>query len=218
MVYDLRHIIVLFGLSLPLVPPQIVNVLHQGCHILWMFYIWWWAVGLIVRYLLMLLFCPLTDIFIIIAILIHWLFFFRFYSYSCSPDAVLVILGRLGRHASGIFPHSCDYAVHLCGSGIGYGVVPVPHSCGFFSFFLGCVRLNIGWNFIKHGRLIIFSWTNIFPSVIGIVIFWFHISPFVICPLIAVFVRNILPFIGVFMCISFSGIIVVISHSCDGGR
>ena len=98
MVYDVRHVIVLFGISLPLYAPQIVNLLHLGCHIIWISYVSCCKVGLIIQALLMLLFGTLTDIVIIIAILVQRLFFFCVCTRYCTPDYILVILIHLSYH------------------------------------------------------------------------------------------------------------------------
>ena len=116
MVYDVRHVIVLFGVSLPLSAPQIVNVMHLGCHIIYMSYVSCWKICLIIQDFLMLVFCPLTDIVIIIVILVNILFFFFFLcvcTHSCIPDVILVVIIHLSYHLIGIFTHSCDYDVHI---------------------------------------------------------------------------------------------------------
>ena len=142
----MSYAIGLFGVYLPLAAPHIVNMLHQWCHLLWFLYISWCLAGQVVWYFLMFGFVPLTEIFIIVAVVIqHWrLFFLPVRSYSCSPDDVSFVLGCLDSYASGIFPHSCDYDSHLCGSDIGSGIIDLPHSCGFCGFYLICVHLNIG--------------------------------------------------------------------------
>ena len=159
-------------------------------------------------------FGPLAEIVIIVSIHIQSLLFFCVYTNSCSPDGILVILSHLIRHVIGIFTHSCDYYVHFCGSGIGPGIVPDPHSFGFCGFCLGCVWLNIYHNFVNHGRLIIVSCPNIFSSVIGIVIFYFQFVHCIVCPVIVFFAWVIFPVIRVFMHISLNIIIVITIHSC----
>ena len=113
MVYDVRHVMVMFGVSLPLSDPQILNELHLGCHIIWVSYVYCWIVGLIIQYFLMLVFGPLTDIVIIITILVQRLFFFCVCTHSCTPDNILVVLVHLRYHFIGIFTHSCDYDVYI---------------------------------------------------------------------------------------------------------
>ena len=113
MVYDVRHVIGLFGVSPPLSAPQIVNVLHLGCHIIWMSYVSCFTVGLIIQDFLMLVFCPLSGIGIIIAILVKRLFLLCVCTHSCSTDTILVVLNYLSYHLIGIFTHSCDYDVHI---------------------------------------------------------------------------------------------------------
>ena len=98
MVYDVRHVIVLCGVSLPLSDPKILNMLHLGCHIIWISYVSCWKVGLIIQDLLMLLFGTLTDIVIIIAILVQRLFFFYVCNRYCTPDSILVVLIHLSYH------------------------------------------------------------------------------------------------------------------------
>ena len=61
----------------------------------------------------MLVFGPLTDIFIVISILVHRLFFFCVFTRSYSPDAISVVLVHLSYHLIGILTHSCDYDVHI---------------------------------------------------------------------------------------------------------
>ena len=58
MVYDVCHVVFSFGISFHLYAPQIVNALHQGCCILLIPYIYYWTVGIVVRYFLVLLFLP----------------------------------------------------------------------------------------------------------------------------------------------------------------
>ena len=113
MVYDVRHVIGLFGVSPPISDPQIVNVLHLGCHIIWMSYVSCWTVGIIIQDSLMLVFGPLNDIVIIITILVHRLLFFCVYTHSCSSDTILVVLGHLSYHLIRIFVHYCDYDVNM---------------------------------------------------------------------------------------------------------
>ena len=74
----------------------------------------------------MLVFGPLTDIFIIIYILIQSLLFLCVCTHSCSTDDILVILGHLIRNVIGIFIHSWDHDVHFCGYGIGSGIFSAP--------------------------------------------------------------------------------------------
>ena len=131
---------------------------------------------------------------------------------------MLVILSHLSRHVIRICIHSCDYDVYFCGSRIGSGIVPSPHSVGFCGFCLGCVWLNIDHNFFKHCRLIIFIWPGIVSSVIGIVMLWFHFVYCTVCPIIVFFTWFILPVIGVFTHIIFIGITVITIHSCDGSQ
>ena len=113
MMYDVHHVIGVFGVSLPLFDHHIVNVLQLGCHIIWMSYVSCWTVGLIIQDSLTLVFGPLTDIFIIIAILVQRLFFFCVCTHSCSTDAKLVVLIHLSYNLIRIFTHSCDYDVHI---------------------------------------------------------------------------------------------------------
>ena len=75
-VYYVHRVIGLFGVYLPLFDPHILNVLQLGCNIICMSYIYCCKVGLIIKYLLVLLFGALADIFIIIAILVQCLLFF----------------------------------------------------------------------------------------------------------------------------------------------
>ena len=113
MVYDVRYVIGLFGVSPPIFDPQIVNFLHLGCHIIWMSYVSCWTVGFTIQDLLMLLFGPLTDIVIVIAIHVQRLLLFCVCTHSCSPDAILVVLSHLSYHLIRIFTHSCGYDVHI---------------------------------------------------------------------------------------------------------
>ena len=113
MVYDVRHVIVLFGVSLPLSAPQIVNVMHLGCHIIYMSYVSCRKICLIIQDFLMLVFGPLTDIVIIIAILVQIICLFCVCTHSCIPDTILVVIIHLSYHLIGIFTHSCDYDVHI---------------------------------------------------------------------------------------------------------
>ena len=113
MLYDVRHAIGLFGVSLPLFDPQIVNVLQLVFHIIWMLYVYCWTVGIIIHDYLMLVLGPLNDIVIIIAILVQCLFLLYVCTNSCSPDAILGVLIHLSYNVIGIFTHSCDYDVHI---------------------------------------------------------------------------------------------------------
>ena len=121
MVYDVRHAIVFFGVSLPIYAPQIVSVLYLGCQIIRMSYVSCWTVGLIIQDFLMLVFGSLNDIFIIIAILVQRLFLLCVCTQSCTPDTILVVLVHLNYNFIGIFTHSCDYDVHIS---VGMALVP----------------------------------------------------------------------------------------------
>ena len=103
----------LFGVSLPLFYPHILNVMHLCCHIIWMSYVSCWTVGLIIQDYLLLVFGTLAGIFIIIAIFVQCLFFFYVCTHSCSTDAILVVLIHISNHLIRIFTHSCDYYVHI---------------------------------------------------------------------------------------------------------
>ena len=131
----------------------------------------------------MFVFGPLSDIVVIISILVQSLFF-CICTHTCSPDGILFILSHLSLHVIRIFTHSCDYDVHFCGSSIGFVIFPIPHSVGLCSFYLGCVLLNIDHNFVKHGRLFIFSCPNIVSSFIGIVILCLNFVHYIVCPVI----------------------------------
>ena len=113
MVYDVRHVIGLFDVSPPVSAPHIVNVIHLGCYIIWMYYVSCLTLGLIVQDSLMLVFGTLTEIVIIITILFHRLFFFCVCTHSCSTDTILVVLRHLRYHLIGIFSHYCDYDIHI---------------------------------------------------------------------------------------------------------
>ena len=76
MVYDVRQVIGLFGVYIPLFDPHILNMLQLGCHIICVSYFYCCTVGLIIQYLLMIVYGALADIVIIIAILVQRLLFF----------------------------------------------------------------------------------------------------------------------------------------------
>ena len=61
----------------------------------------------------MLVFGPLTDIVIIIAILVQIICLFCVCTHSCIPDTILVVIIHLSYHLIGIFTHSYDYDVHI---------------------------------------------------------------------------------------------------------
>ena len=131
MLYYVRYVMGLFGVYFPLYNPHIVNVLHWGCHILWMLYVSCCKVVLIIQDILMFVFGPLTEIVIIITILIQCLFFLCVFNHSYSTDKVLVILIHRAYHASRIYPNSFDYAAYFCGSSIGSIIIPIPYYCDF---------------------------------------------------------------------------------------
>ena len=88
----------------------------------------------------------------------------------------------------------------------------------FYGFRLGCFWLNIGHNFVKHARLIIFSCPNIVSSIIGIVILCFHFVHCTVCPIIVFFTWVISPVIGLFTQFSFVVISAITIHYWNNVR
>ena len=93
----------------------------------------------------MLVFGILTDIVIIIAILVHRLFFLCVCTHSCSTYSILVVRIHLSYYLLEIFNHSCDYDIHISGSGIGYGIVQILQLM-WFMWFLTWLRLPKYWS------------------------------------------------------------------------